>query len=81
MSRTPLLLAGAKELRRSNSPQHRRLAAGGEEPRQCDGWRAMAAHRQLVPCPRRESPPAHLVLVLIWFYSCCFMDGGYDADQ
>jgi hypothetical protein len=30
--RTPLLLTGAKEPGRSSSPQHRRLAAGGEEP-------------------------------------------------
>jgi hypothetical protein len=78
--RTPLLLADAKELRRSSSPQHHRLAAGGEELQRHDGWRAMATHRRLVPRPRRESPPAHLVLVLIWFYSRCFVDGGYDAD-
>jgi hypothetical protein len=79
--RTPLFLADAKELRRSSSPRHHRLTAGGEEPRRHNGWRAMAAHRRLVPRPHRESPPAHLVLVLVWFYSRYFMDGGYDADR
>jgi hypothetical protein len=79
--RTPLFLADAKELRRSSSPRHHRLAAGGEETRRHNGWRAMAAHRRLVPRPHRESPPAHLVLVLVWFYSRYFMDGGYDADR
>jgi hypothetical protein len=38
--------------------------------------------RRLVPHPHRESPPAHLVLVLlVQLCSHYFLDGGDDPDK